>query len=52
MDPEGVDGRKGILLEIRPIEYPTTGHKQHDYIVLVNGKALALKKRLLDLVYG
>lgn len=48
MDHERVDGRKGILLEIRPIEYPTAGHKQHDYIVLVNGKTLTFKKRLLD----
>ena len=50
--PEGVqDGQVGLLLKISPIEYPTAGHKRHDYIVLVNGSSRILKKRFLDRVY-
>ena len=47
VDYDSIDGQVGLLLEIRPIEYPTAGHKQHDYIVLLGGRSLTLKKRLL-----
>jgi hypothetical protein len=50
--PAGVeDGQVGLLLEIRPMPYAWPGHKQHDYIVLLNGGRHVFKKRLLDQVY-
>ena len=52
VDYDSVDGQVGLLLEIRPIEYPTSGNKQHDYIVLLNGTKQVFKKRLLDRVHG
>ena len=49
---ENIDGQIGVLLEIRPIEYPIRGHaREHDYIVLVGGRTLTLKKRILDRVH-
>ena len=42
----------GILIEIRPIEYPVSVREQHDYIVLVGGRTLTLKKRILGRVRG
>ena len=47
-----VDGQVGLLLEIRPIEYPVSVREQHDYIVLVGGRTLSLKKRILERVRG
>jgi hypothetical protein len=52
VDYDGVDGQVGLLLEIRPIEYPVSVREQHDYIVLVGGRTLALKKRILGRVRG
>ena len=50
---ENIDGQIGVLLEIRPIEYPIRGNsREHDYIVLVSGRTLTLKKRILDHVRG
>lgn len=50
---ENIDGQVGLLLEIRPIEYPIRGDaREHDYIVLVGGRTLTLKKRILDHVRG
>lgn len=50
---ENIDGQVGLLLEIRPIEYPIRGDaREHDYIVLVGGRTLTLKKRILDRVRG
>jgi hypothetical protein len=51
---DGFDYRSqvGLLLEIRPIEYPTPGHKQHDYIVLLNGKTPIFKRKFLERVRG
>lgn len=51
--PQGIeDGQLCLLLEIRPIEYPTVGHKRPDYIVLTGGRQLTLKRRYLDRIYG
>ena len=51
--PAGLeDGQICLLLEIKPIEYPTTGHKQHDYIILAGGRKTSIKRRYLDRVYG
>ena len=53
IDYDSVDGQVGLLLEIRPIEYPVRGNsREHDYIVLVGGRTLTLKKRILDHVRG
>ena len=52
VDYDSVDGQVGLLLEIRPIEYPVRGDREHDYIVLVGGRTLTLKKRILDRVRG
>ena len=52
IDYDSVDGQVGLLLEIRPIEYPVSVREQHDYIVLVGGRTLSLKKRILDRVRG
>jgi hypothetical protein len=50
---ENIDGQVGLLLEIRPIEYPVRGDsREHDYIVLMGGRTLTLKKRILDRVRG
>ena len=48
---DSIDGQVGLLLEIRPVEYPIRGEaREHDYIILVGGRTLTLKKRLLDRV--
>ena len=52
VDYDSIDGQVGFLLEIRPIEYPVSVREQHDYIVLVGGRTLTLKKRILDHVRG
>ncbi len=52
VDYDSVDGQVGLLLEIRPIEYPVSVREQHDYIVLVGGRTLSLKKRILGRVRG
>ena len=53
VDYDSIDGQVGLLLEIRPIEYPVCGNsREHDYIVLVGGRTLKLKKRILDHVRG
>jgi hypothetical protein len=52
VDYDRVDGQVGLLLEIRPIEYPVSVREQHDYIVLVGGRTLTLKKRILGRVRG
>jgi len=52
VDYDSVDGQVGLLLEIRPIEYPVSVREQHDYIVLVGGRTLTLKKRILGRVRG
>ena len=53
VDYDSIDGQVGLLLEIRPIEYPVRGNsREHDYIVLVGGRTLTLKKRILDHVRG
>ena len=52
VDYDSVDGQVGLLLEIRPIEYPVSVREQHDYIVLVGGRTLSLKKRILVRVRG
>jgi len=52
VDPAGLDGQVGLLLEIRPVEYPVSVREQHDYIVLVGGRTLTLKKRILGRVRG
>ena len=52
IDYDSVDGQVGLLLEIRPIEYPVSVREQHDYIVLVGGRTLSLKKRILVRVRG
>ena len=46
------DGQVGLLVKINPIEYPTAGHKLHNYTVLINGKTHIFKRRFLDRVYG
>ena len=51
VDYDSIDGQVGLLLEIRPIEYPVSVREQHDYIVLVGGRTLTLKKRILDRVH-
>ena len=52
VDYDSIDGQVGLLLEIRPIEYPVSVREQHDYIVLVGGRTLSLKKRILGRVRG
>jgi hypothetical protein len=56
VDYDSIDGQVGLLLEIRPmgrpIEYPVSVREQHDYIVLVGGRTLTLKKRILGRVRG
>jgi hypothetical protein len=52
VDYDIIDGPEGLLLEIRPIEYPVSVREQHDYIVLVGGRTLTLKKRILGRVRG
>ena len=53
VDYDSIDGQVGLLLEIRPIEYPIRGNsREHDNIVLVSGRTLTLKKRILDHVRG
>jgi len=52
VDYDRVDGQVGLLLEIRPIEYPVSVREQHDYIVLMGGRTLTLKKRILGRVRG
>jgi len=52
VDYDSVDGQVGLLLEISPIEYPVSVREQHDYIVLVGGRTLSLKKRILGRVRG
>ena len=52
VDYDSIDGQVGLLLEIRPIEYPVSVREQHDYIVLAGGRTLTLKKRILDRVRG
>ena len=52
VDYDSIDGQVGLILEIRPIEYPVSVREQHDYIVLVGGRTLTLKKRILDRVRG
>lgn len=52
MEPEGVrDSQMGLLVEIKPIEYPVGCGRQHDYLVLLDGTIRTLKKRLLDSVH-
>ena len=52
MEPEGVrDGQMGLLVEIKPVEYPVGCERQHDYLVLLDGTIRTLKKRLLDSVH-
>ena len=52
VDYDSIDGQVGLLLEIRPVEYPVSVREQHDYIVLVGGRTLSLKKRILGRVRG
>jgi hypothetical protein len=52
VDYDSIEGQVGLLLEIRPIEYPVSVREQHDYIVLVGGRMLSLKKRILVRVRG
>jgi hypothetical protein len=40
----------GILLEIRPKEYPLARERELDYIVLIEGKTRAITRRNLRLV--
>jgi len=40
----------GILLEIRRREYPMSGEREHDYIVMVGGTVRTLTRRYLRLV--
>jgi hypothetical protein len=40
----------GILLEIRPKEYPLRGERELDYIVLSRGSIRTLSKRYLRLI--
>jgi|694.fasta_scaffold19527_9 hypothetical protein len=40
----------GILLEIRPKEYPLSREREHDYIVLIGGEIWTLTRRNLRLL--